>query len=260
MTIWVRRLLLANVAVYMVTALAGPQMSRAVLHWFALVPLAVFVRPWTVFTYMFLHAGMWHLLVNMVGLFFFGPRLEQRLGSRDFLLLYTLSGLGGAVFSFIFAPTAAVVGASGAVFGVLLGFALFWPDEPIYLWAVLPIPAKWLVGGLVILSVYSGIAGAQAGIAHFAHLGGFAGGYGFLKWRERRRRAFGTREPGRPNPLQRLADEVRHDAQRWESISRDDLHEINRAEVDRLLDKIRERGISSLTADERSFLNRMAQR
>ena len=76
-------------------------------------------------TYMFLHAGLAHLLFNMIGLFFFGPRLESRLGFKGFLLLYFLSVLGGAVFSLVFAREAAVVGASGAVFGVLLGFALF---------------------------------------------------------------------------------------------------------------------------------------
>ena len=77
----------------------------------------------------------------MIGLFFFGPRLESRLGSRGFLLLYFVSGLGGAVFSLLFAREAAVVGASGAVFGVLLGFAMFWPRERIYIWGVLPVQA-----------------------------------------------------------------------------------------------------------------------
>jgi membrane associated rhomboid family serine protease len=147
MTPWTRRLLIANVAVFLVMnsypALAEP---------FVLYPPRILAQPWmifTAFTYMFLHAGIGHLFGNMIGLFFFGPRLESRLGSKGFLLLYVLSGLGGAAFSFIFARQAAVVGASGAVCGVLLGFAMYWPRERIYLWFVIPVEA-WLIVGLLV--------------------------------------------------------------------------------------------------------------
>jgi hypothetical protein len=126
MTPWVMRLLVANVLLFFVAA-PGSGLYRALLLY---PPWALF-RPWTVFTYMFLHANTMHLLFNMIGLFFFGPRLEAKLGSGGFLKLYFLSGLGGAALSFIFAPQAAVVGASAAVFGVLIGFAHYWPRENI---------------------------------------------------------------------------------------------------------------------------------
>src|SRR5690606_33832051 len=119
------RLILANVVMFVITA-SSPMLYREL----ALIPAFVLTRPWTLVTYMFLHAGLWHLLFNMLGLFFFGPRLEALLGERDFFLLYLISGLGGALLS-LGAPYAAVVGASGAVFGVLYGFARYWPREPI---------------------------------------------------------------------------------------------------------------------------------
>lgn len=253
MTPWVKRLLIANVLMYLVST-AYP----VVFGLFQLVPFWILYRPWTAVTYMFLHANFMHLLFNMIGLFFFGPRLEDRIGGRDFFWLYFVSGLVAAVFSFLFAPQAAVVGASGAVFGILLGFATFWPDEPIYIWGILPLPAKWLVGGLALISIYSGMSGAQSTTAHFAHLGGFVGGWVFLRWRVRRIKKPRRRES--ISRIQRLAEEVRRDAGRWEGIRREDLHEINRSEVDRLLDKIKQRGVGSLTADERAFLDRMSQR
>ena len=112
-------------------------------------------RPWTLFTYMFLHAGFMHLLFNMVGLFFFGPRLEARLGSRGFLGLYFLSGLGGAAFTFINFG-APVVGASAAVYGIIIGFAMYWPRELIYIYGIVPVQARWLAAFVVAVSTALG--------------------------------------------------------------------------------------------------------
>ena len=246
---WVKRLLFANVIGFI---LAQP--GTLPFRWLMLVPSEILIRPWAPITYMFLHANLMHLLFNMLGLFFFGTRLEFRLGSRHFLALYLISGLMGAALSFVFAPQAAVVGASGAVFGVLLGFARFWPDEPIYIWGILPIPARWLVIIMTAMSLYSGIGGAQRGIAHFAHLGGFVGGYAFLKWRERKKGEWQrAQRPARP-----VVATASQTLRRWEAIPRDNLHEINRAEVDRILDKARTHGIESLTQSERDYMERMS--
>ncbi|HUH12793.1 MAG TPA: rhomboid family intramembrane serine protease [Longimicrobiales bacterium] len=254
MTPWVKRLLIANGVVFVLSST-----YPVITYYGALVPMDILRRPWSVVTYMFLHANFMHILFNMIGVFFFGPRLEQRLGGRDFMWLYMVSGLMAAVFSFLFARSSPVVGASGAVFGVLLGFARFWPDEPIYIWGILPIPAKWLVGGLAVISIYSGMGGAQSSVAHFAHLGGFVGGWLFLRWRMRRQRR--PTQPAEPiSRIQRIAEEVRRDAQRWESIQLEQLHEINRSEVARLRDKMKATGVSSLSPDERAFLDRMAGR
>lgn len=250
MTFWVRRLLIANIAVFLLT-MALPD---EIVFQLGLVPALLPIRPWSVLTYQFLHAGFWHLLMNMVGLFFFGPRLEARIGSRHFLLLYLLSGVGGAVLS-ILTPGAFIVGASGAVFGILLGFARYWPRERIYVYAVIPVEARVLVVFLAALSIWSGIGGG-GNIAHFAHLGGFVGGWIYLNVMERR------------SPARRFKREVEEaglgkpsgrDLQRWEGANRDGLHPINREEYDRVLGKAREKGVPSLTAQERAFMERLVK-
>jgi len=252
MTIWVKRLLIANVGMFFLTYYMMPELFGIL----AFVPALVLVRPWTLVTYMFLHAGFGHLFFNMLALFFFGSRLEARLGERDFLLLYFISGIGGALLSFLFTPTAAVVGASGAVFGVLLGFALFWPRERIYIWAVLPIEARWLVMILAGMSLYSGFAGAGGRIAHFAHLGGFVAGWIFLRIREtniRKRRG----GPSTPTVMARVSGQTRREEEQWRSIRIDELHEINRYEVERIMRKMDVLGPQALSPDERAFMNRM---
>src|SRR5690606_36365361 len=89
-------------------------------------------KPWTFVTYMFVHGGFGHIFFNMLGVFFFGPPVEDRLGSREFIKYYLITGIiGGAVLAFIFAPDALLIGASGALFAIMLAFALFWPDAPI---------------------------------------------------------------------------------------------------------------------------------
>lgn len=259
MTTWVRRLLIANVAIFLVTL--G---SNALYSLLAFYPPAVLFRPWTLVTYMFLHAGLGHLFFNMIGLFFFGPRLENRLGPRGFLWLYFLAGLGGAVFSLVFQRDAFVVGASGAVYGVLLGFALYWPRERIYIWGILPIEA-WLLASLLVFgSLYSGInPSAGSRTAHFAHLGGLAFAFVFLKlrdWRtgaakrefQRKMRPQGTSGMGIVSDRMAVA--------RWKGISIESLHELNREEVRRLLTKAETDGAASLTRSEREFLDRMATR
>lgn len=265
MTPWVRRILIANVAVFLLSFPPGNSILPTLFQEFYLIPGLLLQRPWTGVTYMFLHGGLGHIFFNMIALFFFGPRLEQRLGGADFLKLYFLSGLGGAAFSFLFAPMNPVVGASGAVYGVLLGFAMIWPHEKIYIWAILPVPA-WLLATIMVgFSLWAGITGAGGNTAHFAHLGGLAVGFGYLKFRDWRRgsaqRDFKRKleggsaggASGRVNPLGDRAALTR-----WEKIDIASLHEINREEVEVLLKKARVLGVKGLSSNERQFLNRMA--
>lgn len=256
MTPWVRRILIVNVLVFFLTSVS-PRLGMVL----AVVPHFGYtlLHPWTPVTYMFVHANLWHIFFNMLGLFFFGPRLEMRLGSKNFVLLYFLSGLGGAALSFVFVmgPPIPIVGASGAVFGIFLGFARFWPKEMIYIWGIFPVQARWLVAGLTALSLWGGFGGAQDGVAHFAHLGGFVAGFLFLRFIELRspQRQFQKRIYGHvaPSPTK---DPIH--LRRWQAVNREVLHEVNRAEFDRLMSKLKEGGISSLTLDERAFLDRCA--
>ncbi len=251
MTPWVTRLLAANVVVYVLTRV----LAVIPLGPLVLVPILVPVRPWTLVTYMFLHANFTHLLFNMLGLFFFGPRLEGRLGGRQFLWLYFASGLMGAALS-IFTPLVAIVGASGAVFGVFLGFAMFWPRERIYIWGVFPVEARVLVAVMTALALFGGLTGG-GGVAHFAHLGGFAGGYLYLKWLDRHSPAKKWRKKVEAS-ARKSSGNAQDDLERWERIRREDLHQVNRAEFDRVLEKLHANGAGSLTPDERAFLDRFS--
>src|SRR5262249_20288600 len=112
MTPWVIRLIVANVAVFLVT-MTSPRLADALV----LYPPEILAGPWTIVTYMFLHAGLGHIFWNMLALFFFGPRLEDRLGSTQFAILYLVSGITGGLLSCLFPAGGYIVGASGAVFG-----------------------------------------------------------------------------------------------------------------------------------------------
>src|SRR5690606_17461512 len=132
MTPWARRLLIANVAMFVAVLVAGSAPGwAALIDRLVLVPALIPRRPWTIVTYAFLHADLFHLLFNMIGLYFFGPRLELMLGSRRFLGLYFTSAVVAALASLL-TPFAAIVGASGAIFGILMGFAKYWPQDRIY--------------------------------------------------------------------------------------------------------------------------------
>src|ERR1039458_8825902 len=151
MTRWVKNLLFANIGVFFVQ-----QTMPGVTESMMFVPSLAFVRPWTVVTYMFLHGGFWHIALNMLGLYFFGPRVEQRLGSDRFLWLYFLSGISGAVLSYFLVPSA-LIGASAAVYGVVLAFARFWPTDKIYIYGIIPLEARWLVIITLAWAIYSGL-------------------------------------------------------------------------------------------------------
>ncbi len=246
MTSWVLRLIIANVVVYAL------QMLRPIItDVFAFTPAVFLVQPWTIFTYMFLHGGVTHILFNMLGLFFFGPRLELELGSKHFLGLYFVSGIVGALLSFV-TPQASIIGASGALYGVMLGFAYFWPQERIFIYGIIPVPARTMVAVMTGLSLMGGFGGGD-NIAHFAHLGGFLGGFLYLKLAAKNIRRIAA-EPVPFTPPAPSQAEV----ERWKRIDPARLHEVNRAELDRILDKINATGIGSLTAQERVWLERFS--
>jgi len=252
---WSIRLILANVIVFLLM----PAMRASLLNQLVLVPSEAWRAPWTLVTYMFLHGSLGHVFFNMLSLYFFGPRLESRLGGGGFLGLYFSSGVMGALLSLALAPHAAVIGASGAVFGVMFGYAWFWPRDRILIWGIVPIEARYLVLLMTAISLFSGVTpGAGGNIAHFAHLGGFLGGFLFLKVMERRSPSaqFKKKARGATPRLETLGNAM----ERWKTIRRDHLHEVNREELDRILDKISSSGIGSLTPGERDFLDRFSTR
>ncbi len=256
MTPWVRTRLVANVLVFFLT-----QSQPALGVTLAFFPPGVMARPWTPLTYMFVHADFWHLFFNMLSLFFFGPRVEERLGKGHFLALYLVSGLSGALLSFL-TPAALIVGASGAVFGVQLAFARYWPRVRILIWGILPIEARWLVVIMTLISLKGGFSGG-GGIAHWAHLGGYIGAAVFLLVMDRLSpaRSFRSRASGAtPAPVAARVLGDRASLERWSRIRAEDLHEVNRMELERIRTRIEKDGVGALTASDREFLDRFSGR
>jgi len=228
---------------------------------FQLVPALILQRPWTLITYQFLHGGLGHLFFNMIGLFFFGPRLEIRLGARHFIGLYLISGLVGALVHILYTLLpigggglyAPMVGASGAVFGIFFAYAKYWPRDKILVWFVIPMEIRVFVIVLTLLSLWSGLGGAQDNVAHFAHLGGFVGGWLYLRGRE-------IRSPARQFQKQTESPAVRMGSralqERWSRIDPSTLHEVNREEYERIEEKIRSQGWAVLDRRERTFIDR----
>ncbi|MDE2753428.1 MAG: rhomboid family intramembrane serine protease, partial [Gemmatimonadota bacterium] len=172
-TPWVKRLLIANAVVFLVSVGVG---FEVIADLFAFSPSRLATRPWGMLTYMFVHQGLWHLLINLLFIFFFGPPLEARWGSDLFIKFYLVCGLGGVLLSFVFSG-ASIVGASAACYGIMLSFAMIWPNTPVYIWGLVPVRVKWLVVFLVLLSFASAIGPARDGVAHLAHLGGAVAGF-----------------------------------------------------------------------------------
>lgn len=248
MTPVVRLLISANVMMFVLQYI-----QPWVTELFMFVPVWIVVRPWSVLTYMFLHGGTMHLLFNMLGLLFFGSRVEDRLGSKRFTINYFVAGLSGAVVSAIFSPASPIIGASAGVFGVMLAFAHFWPDEPIMIWGIIPVPARVLVIFTTILALFSGFGGSGDGVAHFAHLGGYVGSWAYLRWLERGKHEFKKKLTTAPKEVVQRLD-------RWETIDLNTIHPINRDAVAQLLEKVKRDGVGALTGPERLFLDNFIPR
>lgn len=165
-------------------------------------PASPFFKPWQILTHMFMHGGFWHIFFNMYSLLMFGSILERSLGTKKYLIFYFVTGLGAAALhtgvewmqARVFIANAAVdayqqllvtptLGASGAIYGVLIGFAMLYPQARLTLiFPPIPMTAKWLVIIFAAIELFSGINGIQDGVAHFAHLGGMLFGWLLIRW------------------------------------------------------------------------------
>jgi membrane associated rhomboid family serine protease len=275
LTPWVVRLLAANAVVLLLqeTLLTSP----AITAWLRFDPDLAFQRPWTFFSYMLLHGGLFHLLANSIALFVFGPPVERRMGSSRFLFYYIYCGLGAAVLSLVLAavmPISPFIGASGAVLGVAVAFAKFHPDAELVLFPIpVPIKAKVLVWLFAALAVAGALLGSGDGIAHIAHLGGLL--FGLLYFAARGISAgpqmpeFLPTKPRVPVGAGKQHEVSRSDgatAPKRRSESQPsapptpDPAAMEKQELDRVLDKISATGITSLTPEEKAFLDGVAQR
>ncbi|MBD3245580.1 MAG: rhomboid family intramembrane serine protease [Candidatus Omnitrophica bacterium] len=242
----VKNLLIANVVVFLLSTIF------AHFPWFrvfGLVPVLVFSRLmiWQFVTYLFLHGGLFHLLVNMMVLYFFGPGIEAAWGKREFLKFYFLTGVGAGLCSFLLAPGSGVpiVGASGAIFGLLAAYAVMFPETVVLVLFLFPMKIKYAVFLFIGLTLMALLGSPRGGIAHSAHLAGL--GIGYLYVKQERFRFFAARIFSWNALKNRL--------RQWLGSGKDG-HADRRREMDRILEKISREGMDSLTRRERKILEK----
>jgi membrane associated rhomboid family serine protease len=271
-TPWVGRLLAANAVVLLLQQTIFTSDYLAQLLSFS--SAFALQRPWTFVTYMFVHGGIFHLAANSLALFVFGPAVERRLGSPTFIFYYLYCGIGAAILSMLLHSinlgADPFVGASGAILGVAYAFSRIQPDAQLLVFPIpVPIRARWLILMLATFDVV-GLFFFNDGIAHGAHLGGLLSGALYFVLR-------GIARPADPMPIssprRRVPVAARGGGGHQTSVAphadaaashpaRDPQprHGEETAEIDRVLDKISATGLSSLTAEERLFLDAVARR
>jgi membrane associated rhomboid family serine protease len=269
-TPWVAKFLMANTGIFLVMLLLGrTSLGPMIADFLVLDRDRLLVRPWTPVTYAFTHAEVLHFLFNMLGLYFLGPPLEERWGGRGFIKFYVVAALGGAVFELF--TGGKVLGASAAINGLLLAWALIWPETQILFFGIIPIKVKWLALGSAVFSLMNAAGGGGGGVAHLAHLGGFVSAFLYLKspWAPD---AWGN-VPSRAKPKKKASaltawmGKRRAEAQPAASATVTPHPSSSRSaerelldDVDRILDKISAQGMSSLTDDERRRLDEVSRR
>jgi membrane associated rhomboid family serine protease len=184
----VKALIAANVGVFLLQILSHLLGSHFIDLYFGLVPIRVTREHmlWQFVTYMFLHGGIFHIFFNMLTLFMFGNELERYWGTHRFLTYYFITGIGAGFCSWLVAMNSwsIVIGASGAIYGLLLAYGITYPNRIVYLNFLLPLKVKWLVLIMGAMAFLSSISGSEPGVASIAHLGGMVVGYLFLKGRD----------------------------------------------------------------------------
>lgn len=286
----IKNLLIINAAVFLVTnlLLANINLDRMpaeliITKYFALLPIKGIILavsslgepifgtfyPWQLITYQFMHANFSHILFNMFALWMFGMEIENLWGSKKFLLYYLACGIGGALLQllmgyFVTGPTAPTVGASGAIYGVMIAFAMMFPDRYIYIYFLIPVKAKYLIAFLVVLEFFS--AGDMSMVAHLVHLGGAFTGFVYIMYDRRGTLRLGNilnnfrKAPssGSSQPQFRrrpsFSGSSVEDAEFYDLNKKKEETEITQEEIDRILDKISQSGYQNLTEREKKIL------
>jgi membrane associated rhomboid family serine protease len=180
----VKTLIIINIAAYLLQIISHLLGSNFIDLYFGLVPIRLTqeLMLWQLVTYMFLHGGIFHLFFNMLTLFMFGNELERFWGTRRFLSYYFITGIGAGVCSWLVAmhSWAIIIGASGAIYGLLLAYGVTYPNRIVYLNFLLPLKVKWLVLIMGAMAFLSSIGGSEPGVASIAHLSGMVVGYFFM--------------------------------------------------------------------------------
>ncbi|MES2357741.1 MAG: rhomboid family intramembrane serine protease [Gemmatimonadota bacterium] len=285
----VQWLIALNVLVYFIQ-LTSPVGTADVAAWLGLSATEFPAHWWAIGTYMFVHAGFAHIATNMIMLWMFGPRVERAFGTRAFTYFYLWCGLGGGIFHLLFEQHSGVIGASGAVVGVVLAYALKWPDDEVYILGVMPIRAVWLAVWTIAWNVgmaFADFTGYSSGsVAFMTHVGGLVFAWIYLhapnssSFDKIRRHVATVPDDSNPQPIPKMqrpqkrrdglpsADEAvaRSNAivkrrPQTPMISAPNPNPKQRAEdVNGLLDKISREGMGSLSGDERALLQEISRK
>jgi membrane associated rhomboid family serine protease len=245
----VKFLLIANAAVYLLQQFVGNQLTVAL----GVTPAKVLqdLSIHQLVTYMFLHGGFFHILINMFVLWMFGKEIELNWGTKRFFKYYFLTGIAGGIFTVMFQPNSPypTIGASAAIYGLLVAYAVMFPNRTIYLYFLFPIRVKYAVILFIGLEIMAVLSTRPDGIGHWAHLGGAVVGFIYLKmdWRFRNIiRIFSPWYHWNRLKYRRAGHKLEKNRQKAEEIMK---------RVDRILDKINDVGYENISEDERRFLD-----
>ena len=243
----VKNILFANGIIFLMSVLNN-QLFYFLSNNFALHAYDVLYqfKVWQLFTYMFLHGGFWHIFFNMFIFWMFGTELEMEWGSKQFLKYYFICGVGAGIINILLTSTdpnyPGTVGASGAIYGIMVAYALRYPDRLVYIYFLFPVKVKYLVGFLAIISFLSTWNAQGDGIAHAAHLGGMLVGFIYLKYWQQFYKIKSMFQQTTKKPPSKMSD------------TNDEKVEYYRRKIDELLDKINRVGYLNLTEEEKELL------
>lgn len=255
----IKALAIANALGFVLSQIVGGEFYRL----FGLVPVSVVEQRWIwqPLTYLFIHGSFMHLLFNVFALWMFGMPVEAQWGPKEFLKYYFLCGIGAGLLSVALAPSSQfpIIGASGAIYGLLVAFAMLYPDAVIYLYFFFPVKAAHMAILFGLIEFFASATHATPGVARFAHLAGMAIGYLYIRWwwiaKIRVKGLFsGLFKGGAGLTLPKIA---RKASRRQEAAP---APQDMMAEVDRILDKISAHGKDSLSEEEREVLRRHSER
>ncbi|MCU7494273.1 MAG: rhomboid family intramembrane serine protease [Ignavibacteria bacterium] len=275
----IKNLLIINVVVFLVTNLIlssvvvdGVIASDKINQYFALMPLGHGFYIWQLVSYQFLHGSFSHIFFNMFALWMFGMEIENLWGSKKFLLFYLACGIGGGLAHLLLSPVIAdmmapTIGASGAIYGVMIAFAMMFPDRYIFIYFLIPVKAKYLIAFLVVLEFLS--AGDMSLVAHLAHIGGAVVGFLFILLDSRSGFSMNSifssfKKPYSSAPRQfrrrTFSDEEKIVDANYYEINKKEETPITQEEIDRILDKISQSGYQNLTEREKKILFEASKR
>ena len=273
----IKNLLIINGIVFLIELLGqnllvgSNSLYDLIIYYFGLWPLGHGFIVWQLITYQFLHGGFMHILFNMFALWMFGIEVEGLWGSKRFLIYYLTCGVAAGLTQLIVSPLLGgaalgpTIGASGAIFGVLIAFAMLFPDRYIYLYFFIPIKAKYLIAGFVLLQIFY-VENVTDNVAHLAHLGGALAGFIYLMYLRKNNSMFGSyfknsskSSPkinfnmfkGNSNPFKKKEEKIQ-DAKYYEI--KDDTEEVTQEQIDEILDKIGRSGYQNLSEKEKKIL------